>query len=1106
MAALVFRGSICLYEMPTYLCELENQAKKRSSDLWGEVSKVSPSPLSGGIPIENIIIEDWNDSDEDAYHESNQEAMERLSVHQASKMIFASNQNEREELFALRKRLLAIDVQLGARGLSLKDLEKEQLLAESKIDRNAYVFSKGVEEVRFDSHPPPLDSTIVSPPEEILLRALSRGTWFINKSPMLLSPWSLDLDRNKISSVPLWVKFSNIPKCYWTREGLSYIASSIGEPLFADAVTAKLNMVPFAKFCVKYKIGDPLPSSINILAINSSGEKGSKKRVISSPTGLSDASPPIGNSFQCLRAVDEVEAQKLAPDLSGLSKSQRKNLKKLQGKDPPTISSLRLWADLASLNINNIPWCLIGDFNVIQDLSETYGGNDRWTNDMQEFKDFLSHIGLVDIRASGTFHTWWNKRDHKPITRKLDRILGNHSWLSTQQHVDCLFTPWGLSDHSAAILNIPDQRKSKPKPFMFFNYWLENPEFLPCVKAAWDNIISGNPFYIFSQKLNLVKRNLLRLNKAQGFTNILIKETREALCATQASILANPNDSSSILQESDLSLQLWDLLSIDEIIKHQKSRVQWIQLGDHNSTYFHKKIACNWNRNKITSLMDSNGITIYEESAIKSEVVNYFSSLFKANGDYPGISVLQTQISARISENQARSLIVKVSDMDILNTLKSMKKNKSPGPDGFNVNFFLAAWDIVGPDFLKAVHFFFETGTMPHYINSTAISLIPKCSNPSQMSDFRPISCCNTLYKCISKMVASRLSLILPSIIHKSQATFVKGRQISDNILVAQEILHGYSNQSGPPRVTFKMDLHKAFDMLNWQFIIDVLILREFPPPFIRWIHSCLTSPRFSVKINGDPVGLLLGTLDTFSKFSGLCANPSRSNFYITTAPSSLHDWITNTFGIVKGDLPAKFLGVPLIIKKLSKRDCQTLMDKILLRIHSWTNHFLAYSGRLQLIKSVLFSIQAYWSAHFILPGAVIKWLNSVLSKFLWNGNSAGSKAKVAWEKTTLPLEEGGLGIKNIAEWNKALIIKHLLNVVNPSPTSLWANWIRTTTLKNTSFWSYKQPASCSWILRKVLHLHDIVRPHISYSIGNGQNVFLLFDPWLNNRPLCIQK
>lgn len=106
--------------------------------------------------------------------------------------------------------------------------------------------------------------------------------------------------------------------------------------------------------------------------------------------------------------------------------------------------------------------------------------------------------------------------------------------------------------------------------------------------------------------------------------------------------------------------------------------------------------------------------------------------------------------------------------------LKSMKRNKSPGPDGFNVNSFIHCWDWVWDDFIKAVKFLFSSCRMPMGINSTALAIIPKSENPSSMADFRLISYCNTIYKCIAKILSNRLKVVLPTIIDKAQ-TSLKG-------------------------------------------------------------------------------------------------------------------------------------------------------------------------------------------------------------------------------------------------------------------------------------------------------------------------------------------
>lgn len=114
-----------------------------------------------------------------------------------------------------------------------------------------------------------------------------------------------------------------------------------------------------------------------------------------------------------------------------------------------------------------------------------------------------------------------------------------------------------------------------------------------------------------------------------------------------------------------------------------------------------------------------------------------------------------------------------------------MKKNKAHGPDGVNVDFYLATWLVINDLFCEAVKHLFSTGNMPHGPNSSFISLVPKINSPTKMQDFRPISLCTVFYKCVSKIISSRLKLVLESVIDISQFAFIPGMSISDNIFIA---------------------------------------------------------------------------------------------------------------------------------------------------------------------------------------------------------------------------------------------------------------------------------------------------------------------------------
>lgn len=140
-----------------------------------------------------------------------------------------------------------------------------------------------------------------------------------------------------------------------------------------------------------------------------------------------------------------------------------------------------------------------------------------------------------------------------------------------------------------------------------------------------------------------------------------------------------------------------------------------------------------------------------------------------------------------------------------------MNPKKAPGPDGFNAGFFQKAWPIVGYEVTAAIKTF-RCNKMLKKANATVVALVPKVPNPSKVGDFRPISCCNTIYKCIAKILAKRLQSALPFLIDLVQSGFVKGRRIADNIFLTQEIMHGYHKSSSTPKCAMKVDIMKAYD------------------------------------------------------------------------------------------------------------------------------------------------------------------------------------------------------------------------------------------------------------------------------------------------------
>ena len=190
----------------------------------------------------------------------------------------------------------------------------------------------------------------------------------------------------------------------------------------------------------------------------------------------------------------------------------------------------------------------------------------------------------------------------------------------------------------------------------------------------------------------------------------------------------------------------------------------------------------------------------------------------------------------------------------------SLHSNKAPGPNGYTSFFFKETWHIIGRLVTDAILDFFRSRKLLKQINATSFNLIPKVPNAFSMSQYRLIACCNTIYKCISKILSNRLKNVLLSIIDNTQSAFVHGRRTCDNILVGQEIMSDYHQCRGIPRCTAKVDLMKAYDSVRWDFLFDLLSLMNFPPFRINWIRQCVSSLRFSVCINGNLVGYFSST------------------------------------------------------------------------------------------------------------------------------------------------------------------------------------------------------------------------------------------------------
>ncbi|XP_033148588.1 uncharacterized protein LOC103869784 [Brassica rapa] len=780
-----------------------------------------------------------------------------------------------------------------------------------------------------------------------------------------------------------------------------------------------------------------------------------------------------------------------------------------------------LWEDLihhhSSPTFKNNAWMIMGDFNEILEGNESsrFVDTGRVPSGMRDFQSVVLQCHLVDMTYQGPQYTWFNKREVGVICKKLDRVLLNEEAVLRFQNAYSVFEPGGCSDHMRCNIQLLPKSEVIKRPFKYVNSMSSISSFLPMVKDYWDSTVglfhSTSAMYRFSKKLKNLKPLIREL--AREKLGNLTKRTKDAyglLCEKIKATLACPSET-TIKEET-----------------------------------FHRAIRSRQAQNLIREIRCPDGNVVNTHEEVKKEAERFFKEfLNKCPSNYQGTTVeeLRDLHTFRCTPEDCGLLEAEVTDEEVLRVLFAMPNNKSPGPDGFPAEFFKTTWPVLSKDFIV----------------SKLDSL--------EMKDFRPIACCNVLYKVVSKILANRLKQVLPRIIQENQSAFVQGRLLMENVLLTSELVKDYHKDTVSPRCVMKIDISKAFNSVQWSFVLESLQALGFPVNFIHWIKLCITSPSFSVQINGDLAGYfqssrglrqgcslspylfvlcmnvlslkldramaerrfkvhpgckklslthlcfaddlmvfvegskdsIQGAFSVFEEFevwSGLSISVEKSTIYMAGITTEEKSNILTNFKFAEGELPVRYLGLPLMTQAMRTQDYSPLLEHVRNKINTWTCRYLSYAGRLQLISSVIISIVNFWIAVFRIPCSCIREVEKICSAFLWTCPVLkSSNAKVAWKEVSCLKCEGGLGIRDLREVNKVYGLKLIWRLL--SGDSLWGKWIHANLLKGKSFWVVKSnPQVGSWMWRKMLKLREVAKLFYKKELGNGRHTSFWYDHW----------
>ncbi|XP_033143356.1 uncharacterized protein LOC103862645 [Brassica rapa] len=669
-----------------------------------------------------------------------------------------------------------------------------------------------------------------------------------------------------------------------------------------------------------------------------------------------------------------------------------------------------LWSSLqdtlVSFGLDSKPWMVVGDFN--ESLGPHESSNVACvssTSSMREFGEVLCQLGLVDLPSQGPRFTWSNHQPSTPIAKRLDRCLVNNEWLAQFPTAHCSFEPPDFSDHTPCHIRLSSPPPSfGTKAFMFNCALLSLPSFLPTIRLAWEDLDSGNGLLsglcFKLKKIKMVVRDIAKENFSHIEKRVLQAEDDLRVC--QIKSLDDPTPDNFEIERKVRTLWI-SLRLAEECFFRQRSRNKWLEGGDLNTQFFHSLMIFRNGSNAIKYLLRSDGSRSVSLEEVHQIAERHFSSVLQdIKGDYCVSlkDLLNIIIIFKCSDPKQVIIGAEISSEVIKETLFKMPKSRTPGPDGFPCEFFQATWSFIGEEVLKAVHYFFRAPFMSTALNSTSLVLIPK----------RP-----------------------------GAESFVKDRLLLENVLLASEVLNGYHSKKSSLRIALKIDISKAFDSVRWDFILIALHAYNIPANIISAIKACITTPAFSLSINGVTAGYFKGRtglrqgdplspvlfvlvmnvlsimLDNVAKAGIFDYHPGCSHIQLT------HLAFADDLLIFSDGSEKSLAGVVSILSQFEKLSGLAIRRKL----NGWLHRRLSLAGRLRLISTVISGIVGFWTSAFLLPKRVKQLINSLTTSFLWKGTLDNSNgAKVAWDALCFPKREGGLGLRSISSWNAIFSLK----------------------------------------------------------------------------------
>ncbi|XP_042485020.1 uncharacterized protein LOC122065293 [Macadamia integrifolia] len=496
-----------------------------------------------------------------------------------------------------------------------------------------------------------------------------------------------------------------------------------------------------------------------------------------------------------------------------------------------------LWSNLAASNPGQgTPWLVTGDFNATLHAHEKRGPGSFNLGSAADFGALVDSCSLIQIPSQGRKYTWTNNRRRGNVVAVLDRSFCTDAWISEFQDCHQKVLSNCASDHSPLLVVSEASVKPSNCPFRFQRSWIDHENFLKIVKESWDEWISRSALYIFSQKIKRLKI-VIKEWARETFPNVNLEkeEALKGLEEIQKEIEEIGMNDQNFAREADAKTRYLKAMEGYEKFWAEKARIRWRTQGDRSSKFFHMAVKVRRMKNNIRNLKTDSGQIITEKMQMEGFTKSYYENLKKKSATIDHMEMLDC-IPKVLTDIDRWRMDAMPSNDEIKRAVWDLDLESSPGPDGFPGMFYKSCWVIISNDICNAIRGFFSKSRMPYGLNSNFLVLIPKIEGANALDKFSPLCMGNFFCKIVSKIMALRLSEVMPRLISEEQGAFQKGKIIHSNITLASELSNMMFSATRGGGMGVKIDIQKAYDTIDWDFIFHVLRKFGFSETWIRWV------------------------------------------------------------------------------------------------------------------------------------------------------------------------------------------------------------------------------------------------------------------------------